>query len=1589
MRTLCIRLALLGASVAAAGLFAQPISLAYKPLDVRYSKSLDRLITISADPNKLHLVNPLSGAETTVSLILPPRSLSVSPDGTHAAVGHDGWISYINLTAGYVEKNLAVSVTADALVLAANGSIFVPPSTTVNSTTGAQTGSGYSPWSAIKPALHPNGTWVYYTRGGSPDDVLKGDMSSGVFVYLYESQYHGDFPVCGPVFFTADGKRLLTGCGTFFRTTSAADDLTYNGSLSAASLVVAAADSTSAGKLAAIPSNWSNPGTFDVEIQFYDNEFLRLLGRVPLPKYAADAPWHGRGLFYSADSTKLYVVLQADPKAALANDYAIQSITLSTGAGCGASLGPASPNIPAAGGKVDVNVTATAGCLWQATPNANWLTLDAGGVATGNAVVSIRAIPNLQTTSRTASVTIAGLTYSVTQDPAAAPGANPVIVSPVRPVAAEYSAALDRMILVSGNPNLLTILDPATGASQTVPLAMPPTSLSISPDGLRAAVGHDGRISYINLSTASLASNFAVSTNVASLALSAKEIFAFPLRDQWEEIRIVDLASGNETLWNLVYAGSTSGRISPNGKYLYINASKRYDITQPLPPGYDAISSYNPRQWFSQDGSRLFSGSGQAYRLSDSASLDLQYNGTLSANGLTAVADSSFQHLTAAITNGSANDTTIRFYNQQYLAVTGSAAIPKFTSGANSYDGHGRYLFWNAAGTSLYAIIQADETSGLLNDFGIFRVSLNGGCSTSLERGTQSVPAAGGTFTVAVTSTAGCVWNATSSAPWLNISTNTIGAGPASLSFIVDPNPTTAARTANIVVDGKALIVTQDAGTAGSASAISSLYFRVIDAEYSSTLDRIVALSGSPSRLNIYDPVTGANTFVALPLPGNAVSISPGGIGAAVCHDGLLSIINLKTATLEKTLGVKLNCRDVVLADNGYAYLSAAGGWGHASSVELATGAETAIELLYAGTTFQLNPTGDAIYTTDTGTSANSASRFRITGGPMVKEYESPWYPDHYLGSRIWFTRDGRILGNSGSVFRTGTTLATDFIYTGTLSGYSGYSGAVIGLSHSPSRRQIVSIGPNLNSGQTQTTDTILNLHGDKYLGLSAKMTLPKLTIGATSAVTHGKFVFWDRAGKKAYVILQADASAGFLNDFGLYTLSPEFTAGCAVTLGIGSGSAIALGESGNVAVTAADDCVWEAKSSASWVQIDSGGLGIGIGNTSYTVLPNYTASARTATLTIGNQTFTLTQAAAASDTCALSLSQTALTTSASGDSLPIRVSATGSNCLWSAQSDVSWITPENVGVKSGTAILQFKVAANAASSARTATIDVAGQAVTVTQAAAGCTFDVPTQPVTIPAAGMSVNVAVTTGTGCAWTPAGSPNWLTASGGTSGNGVLNYSAPAYSGAAARAGSISVADKVIRVIQLAPSPTAIFQDVPLTHPFLSYITLLKNSGVTKGCSETAYCPEQSTTRAQMAAFLVRAILGDNFEFPAAPYFTDVPANHPFFNYIQKLRELGVTAGCTATTYCPDSTVTRGQMAAFLVRARLGIQASDSFSSTTTPYFLDVPSNHPFFGYIQKMKDLGITSGVTATTYGPDDPNTRGQMAVFLIRSLITP
>ena len=155
------------------------------------------------------------------------------------------------------------------------------------------------------------------------------------------------------------------------------------------------------------------------------------------------------------------------------------------------------------------------------------------------------------------------------------------------------------------------------------------------------------------------------------------------------------------------------------------------------------------------------------------------------------------------------------------------------------------------------------------------------------------------------------------------------------------------------------------------------------------------------------------------------------------------------------------------------------------------------------------------------------------------------------------------------------------------------------------------------------------------------------------------------------------------------------------------------------------------------------------------------------------------------------------------------------------------------------------------------------------------------------------------------------------------------------------------------------------------------------GVTTGCNVdgSQYCPEQTVTRGQMAAFLVRAF--DLTGSTAGDPFTDDAGI--FEDDIEILAANGITLGCNeaGTLFCPEKSVTRGQMAAFLVRT-LGLEANpggDPFTDDAGIFEHD----------IEELHAARVTSGCNpeGTKYCPGSPVTRGQMAAFIVRSLALP
>ncbi len=158
-----------------------------------------------------------------------------------------------------------------------------------------------------------------------------------------------------------------------------------------------------------------------------------------------------------------------------------------------------------------------------------------------------------------------------------------------------------------------------------------------------------------------------------------------------------------------------------------------------------------------------------------------------------------------------------------------------------------------------------------------------------------------------------------------------------------------------------------------------------------------------------------------------------------------------------------------------------------------------------------------------------------------------------------------------------------------------------------------------------------------------------------------------------------------------------------------------------------------------------------------------------------------------------------------------------------------------------------------------------------------------------------------------------------------------------------------------------------------------IEAIAAEGVTRGCGGDSYCPSGLVTRGEMAAFLVRAL---NLPNASQERFTD-DDGHIFEANIDALAEAGITQGCNPPEndrFCPDDTVTRGQMAAFLSRA--GALTSD------TDHFSD-DDGHLFESAINAIAEDGVTKGCNPpqnTSFCPDDTTRRDQMASFMSRFL---
>jgi len=190
------------------------------------------------------------------------------------------------------------------------------------------------------------------------------------------------------------------------------------------------------------------------------------------------------------------------------------------------------------------------------------------------------------------------------------------------------------------------------------------------------------------------------------------------------------------------------------------------------------------------------------------------------------------------------------------------------------------------------------------------------------------------------------------------------------------------------------------------------------------------------------------------------------------------------------------------------------------------------------------------------------------------------------------------------------------------------------------------------------------------------------------------------------------------------------------------------------VQITTSSACAWEVTGTPTWVSADTT-RGAGTRPITLTIQDN-PGSPRSASFTIATRQFTVNQAARPG--CSYTVTPTSHTAPSGGGPTSVTVT-TGAGCSWTATSNAAWITITSGASGTGPGSVNLGVAGNLGG-ARTGTATIAGQAFTVNQEAAPCTYTINPTKFDVSANGGSTTVTVTTASHCSWTVSGAPSWV-------------------------------------------------------------------------------------------------------------------------------------------------------------------------------------------------------------------------------------
>lgn len=395
---------------------------------------------------------------------------------------------------------------------------------------------------------------------------------------------------------------------------------------------------------------------------------------------------------------------------------------------------------------------------------------------------------------------------------------------------------------------------------------------------------------------------------------------------------------------------------------------------------------------------------------------------------------------------------------------------------------------------------------------------------------------------------------------------------------------------------------------------LQTITYRPVDAAYSTLLDKLIMVNANPSQLHIYDPVSRIDQPLALPLPPTSLSVSADGRYAAVGHYQYVSWVDLQVPSVVRTTPVSSDVAKVVVAGSWiYTFPRTYGTMQYVSTVTgSVTNAPYDLSLTAAAIARR---DGSALYVA----ALSTLQRYDVSrnGAPVTTGSVT-----YQTCGGLWFSDDTRLFTGCGLSLSSAAGASGDLTYRGNL------NTRVRSLAWSQSRNEVAVVPEAWNDRRNQGSPTEVRILSHPYLNETGRFTLPLFTSGSRSAPSHGRSVFYSNDGTRLIVLLTADPAAGFLIDFGIAVFN--YPSSCSASFSVTSAQAADIGASGTVTVSGSQPCIWQATTSASWLSVTANATSFGSSSLTWYAQQNGTASARTASVTIGNQTFSVSQAARA-----------------------------------------------------------------------------------------------------------------------------------------------------------------------------------------------------------------------------------------------------------------------------------------------------------------------------------------------------------------------